>query len=256
MKVSTLAAALAVVGLGSPALAADLIDVTAHSYGAGGQGGGIRVGSLGFANYGPAGRFDISGNYVASNALFATQSFCFDVTKVLFDTAPDNRFGIMSLSAFSSNVTKQNQVAALLINTQSLIDGAATVNDRDRAAVATGMAIWEILYEAGTTGYSVSGSWGNSGDGNFFTYGDFVPYQATANQYLANVESGVWTGNTARIRTLVSATGNAQNQLFIAAVPEPETWAMMVLGFGLLGSLMRRDKTRTSLEKSNRQQAA
>jgi hypothetical protein len=81
VKVSTLAAALAVVGLGSPALAADLIDVTAHSYGAGGQGGGIRVGSLGFANYGPAGRFNISGNYVASNALFATQSFCFDVTK-------------------------------------------------------------------------------------------------------------------------------------------------------------------------------
>ena len=208
------------------------------------------------AEYGPTDRFDLSGNYVASDALFATQSFCFDVTKGLFDTAPDNRFEIMSLSAFSSNVARQNQVAALLINTQALIDGASSTNDRNLAAVATGMAIWEILYEAGTTGYLVSDIWGDNGDGNFFTYGDFVPYQATANQYLAKVESGVWTGNTARIRTLVSVTGNAQNQLFIAAIPEPASWAIMVLGFGLIGSFMRRDKTGTSLEKSNRKQAA
>jgi uncharacterized protein YycO len=208
------------------------------------------------AEYGPTDRFDLSGNYVASNALFATQSFCFDVIKVLFDTAPDNRFEIMSLSAFSSNVARQNQVAALLIKTQALIDGAATVNDQDRAAVATGMAIWEILYEAGTTGCSVSDIWGDNGDGNFFIYGDFVPYQATANQYLAKVESGVWTGDTVRIRTLVSVTGNAQNQLFIAAIPEPASWAIMVPGFGSIGSFMRRDKTRSPLGISNRKQAA
>lgn len=256
MKLTIIAAALAVVGLGSPASAADLIDVTAHPYGAGGQGGGIRVGSLGFANYGPTGRFDISGTYVASNALFATQSFCFDVTKGLFDTAPDNRFEIMSLAAFSANVTKQNQVAALLLNTQSLIDGAVTVNDRDLAAVATGLAIWEILYEAGTTGYSVTGSTGVDGDGNFFAYGDFIPYQATANQYLAQVESGAWTGDSSRIRTLVSVTGNAQNQLFIAAIPEPATWAMMVLGFGLLGSIMRRNKASDSVAIAYRTEAA
>jgi hypothetical protein len=96
----------------------------------------------------------------------------------------------------------------------------------------------------------------HNGDGNFFIYGDFVPYQTTANQYLAQVESGVWTGDTARIRTLVSVTGNAQNQVFIAAIPEPASWAMMVLGFGLIGSFMRRDKTRSPLGMPNRKQAA
>jgi hypothetical protein len=232
--------------MGTPGLAADLIDVTANPYGAGGTGGGIRVVSLGVAAYGPTGRFDVSGSYVTSMSLFITQSFCFDVTKGFPDSAPDNRFEVMSLSAFSSDTIKQNQVAALLINTQRLIDGAPNTNERDFAAVATGLAIWEILYETGTTGYSVSGIWGNDGDGNFFTYGDFVPYQASANAYLSKVESGEWKGETSRIRTLVSVTGNGQNQLFIAAVPEPATWAMMVFGFGLIGSVMRRSKTKAS----------
>jgi hypothetical protein len=142
------------------------------------------------AEYGLTGRFDLSGNYVASIALFARAIIFFDVTKGLFDPAPDNRFEIMSLSAVSSNVTKHNQAAALLINTQALINAASSTNDRNLAAVATGMAIWETLYEAGTTGYSVSSIWGDNGDGNFLIYGDFPPYQAKTSHYLAKVESG------------------------------------------------------------------
>jgi hypothetical protein len=247
VRVSVLAAAVAVFGLGSPASAADLVDITAHTYGAGGQGGGIRVVSLGVAEYGPTGRFDLSGNYAGSIASFMAQSFCFDVTKGLFDFAPDNQFEIKSLAAFSSNVNKQKQVAALLLNTQALIDGALNTTDRDFAAVATGIAIWEILYETGTSGYSVSGTGAaiGGGDGNFYTYGDFSPYQATANQYLAKVESGEWTGATWRIKTLVSVFGNAQDQLIITAVPEPATWAMMMLGFGAIGATLRRRKTKT-----------
>jgi len=253
---NVLAAAMAIVGLGSPALAADLVDVTSNPYGAGGQEGGIRVVSLGVAGGGPTGRFDVSGTHVTSMALFIANSFCFDVTKRFYASAPDNRFEVMSLSAFSSDIIKQSQVAALLINTQPLIDGAASKGDRDFAAVATGMAIWEILYETGTTGYSVSGSWGDNGKGNFFTYGDFTRYQATANQYLANVETGAWTGDTSRIRTLVSVTGKGQNQLFIAAVPEPATWAMMVAGFGVIGSVLRRRRTQRPMGLSNRLKTA
>ncbi len=230
----------AMLGLAAPAMAGTLVDITAAPYGAGGQGGGIRVGSLGFANFGPTGRFDVSGAFVASMAPFIAQTFCFDVTKPLFTGAPDNRFQIMSLSAFSPNAIKQAQVAALLLNTRSLIDNAMTVGARDIAAVATGLAVWEILYETGTTGYSVTGSDGTTGNGNFFTYGDFTTYQSTTNAYLANVENGSWTGSADRIRTLVSVTGNGQNQVTIAPVPEPATWAMMIGGFSLIGTALRR----------------
>ena len=236
----------ALLALATPATATTLVDVTAAPYAAGGDSGGIRVGSLGFANGGPTGRFGTSGTYVASLAPFVAKTFCIDVRTPFYTSAPDNRFEIQSLAAFSSDPVKQAQVAALLLNTRLLIDAAPNAVARDVAAVATGLAVWEILYETGTGGYSVTGSNGVTGDGNFFTHGDFTSFQATANGYLSNVEGGMWTGSAARLRTLVSDTGDGQNQVYIASVPEPATWMMLIGGFALIGTALRR-RTRLAM---------
>jgi hypothetical protein len=231
-------AAAALLAVATPASASTVVDLTAVPYGAGGAGGGIHVGSLGVAGYGPTGRFDVSGTFVGSLAPFIARTFCIDVTTPFYTTANANRFAIQSLAAFSADPVKQAQVAALLLNTQALIDSAPNAGAREVAAVATGLAVWEILYEPGTVGYSVSD--GMPGSGNFFAYGDFNRFQATANSYLANVENGSWTGSTMRLRTLVSVTENSQNQIFIASVPEPGTWTMLIGGFALIGAALRR----------------
>ena len=55
---------------------------------------------------------------------------------------------------------------------------------------------------------------------------------------------------------LATFTGNTSNALFgitaldVGAVPEPATWAMMILGFGLVGGAMRRRKTAHTVKLS------
>ncbi|MEO6716269.1 MAG: PEPxxWA-CTERM sorting domain-containing protein, partial [Novosphingobium sp.] len=71
-----------------------------------------------------------------------------------------------------------------------------------------------------------------------------------ANSYLANVQNNTWTGNAANVRVLSSVTGWSQNQIYITSggVPEPSTWAMMLLGFGMIGFAMRkRSNMRTAV---------
>jgi PEP-CTERM motif len=60
---------------------------------------------------------------------------------------------------------------------------------------------------------------------------------------LGNVESGLWTGDASTLRALVAQNGNTQNLVYQVAnnaVPEPTSWALMILGFGLVGSVLRR----------------
>jgi PEP-CTERM motif len=87
--------------------------------------------------------------------------------------------------------------------------------------------------------------------GNFNVYGDFVPLAGRANSYLALATSGAWSGDVARVRTLIDPTGASQNQVYLTAatlggVPEPTTWAMLIVGFGIIGAAMRRRGRRAS----------
>ena len=54
----------------------------------------------------------------------------------------------------------------------------------------------------------------------------------------------VGTGNVETIRLTATNGGNAgvffDNISVSTAVPEPATWAMMIMGFGVAGALLRR----------------
>jgi len=84
--------------------------------------------------------------------------------------------------------------------------------------------------------------------GNFSVYGDFDPLASRANGYLDNISSGSWTGDASRLRGFQAVVaGSTQDQIYLAAgVPEPETWAMLILGFLTIGAALRRRSRQTA----------
>ncbi|MBA3895889.1 MAG: PEPxxWA-CTERM sorting domain-containing protein [Sphingomonadaceae bacterium] len=50
---------------------------------------------------------------------------------------------------------------------------------------------------------------------------------------------GTWQPASGKAVNLLYAPNN-QSQIFITAVPEPASWAMMIAGFGMAGVALRR----------------
>ena len=194
---------------------------------------GINIDSLGYRQGGTAGRFRLEVRDTVTFAPSTLYAFCIDVLTNLISYTP---YSVSTNIPGFSDPDKRAQLAAILFNSGATLDAALTQDDKDAASAALQVAIWEILYETGLSGYSVA-------NGNFSVYGDFEPHIGLTNSYLANVESGAWTGNAATLRALVTDTGTSQNLVFqTAPVPEPATWALMLLGFGAVGTALRRRK--------------
>jgi hypothetical protein len=99
------------------------------------------------------------------------------------------------------------------------------------------LAVWEIVYEN-------SGSYG-LGTGNFQVASASGGAIATANSWLSALGSGVPTMSLS-----VWASSSSQDlAVFTSAVPEPEIYAMMAAGLGLLGFVGR--KRRRSLASAS-----
>jgi hypothetical protein len=201
--------------------------------------GGISYTPLGLSFGGEAGRFAFTGHNTQTNDPFSVLSYCLDFTRTL----TGGNFALSPISSFVSNTTKQAQLAALLRNTNPLFAATTDVSLQSRIAASVALSVWEIVFEAGTSGYSVT-------NGDFSTFGDFVDIQTQADSYLAAVLSGP-LGNISNLGALVAFDN--QSQVFLigggagGGVPVPATWAMMIVGFGLIGAALRR-RRRQSLK--------
>jgi hypothetical protein len=194
--------------------------------------GGISYTPLNLRFGGEAGQFAFTGRNTQNNDPFSVFSYCLDFTRTL----TGGNFTLGPISSFVSNATKQGQLAALLRNTNPLLAATTDVNLQSRIAASVALSIWEIVFEAGVGGYSVT-------NGDFSTFGDFVDIQAQADSYLAAVLNGP-LGNVNTLGALVAFDN--QSQVFLlgggagGGVPEPATWAMMIAGFGMIGAALRR----------------
>lgn len=101
------------------------------------------------------------------------------------------------------------------------------------ADAATQAAVWEAIYDHSPF---------NLASGNFSmnnVHND-PTLLADANTILAQAVSNAGTSGS-NIQLFVAKNSNKQDMLFWtqSAVPEPTTWAMMLLGFGFVGGAMR-----------------
>jgi len=190
------------------------------------------------------GRFEFKGVYGTNGSAFDIFTYCIDLAhSVSLGNVNYTSYSIIPISSYAGMTTaKSNALNALITNTTSLLN-AATGQAAINISAATQMAAWEIMFETQPT-WSVTNSSsafymttpGSSSSANTTA---LTSAESLANTYLGNIANNTWTKNNAYdLKVLYSA--DRQSQVFATpAVPEPATWGMLVLGFGLVGGALR-----------------
>lgn len=183
------------------------------------------------------GRFEFKGNYVSGGAPLDILTYCIDLAhSVSLGNVNYNSYTIIPIASYASMTSaKANALNALLTNATPLLNSAAGQTAINISA-ATQMAVWEIMFET-QPAWSVT----NASSALYLT-GSGSPLttaESLANTYLGNVANNSWAVNNAYdLKVLYSPT--QQSQVFLTpSVPEPATWGMLVLGFGLVGGALR-----------------
>lgn len=157
-------------------------------------------------------------------------TYCVDI----FQTIHSGTYDVVSLGDFlGGNTTKANYISALIGNVGA--DGSASHD------AAVQLALWELLYENTSTTPSFSSN-------NFKAWDISSTTLSTAKAYAKNART-IWSP-ASNLQIQIAKSSKYQDQLFWTvtppAVPEPGTWAMMIIGFGAVGSAMRYRRGKTS----------
>ncbi len=157
-------------------------------------------------------------------------TYCVDI----FDWLHDGTFSEEALSSLPYDSARLTQLTTFLTHADPLVDTT------EKSAAAQ-LGVWEILNESTGTAHDVT-------SGTFFAsggslVGDDYNALALANTWLGLLDDGSWKPDAHYSLTVLDAGPNNQPQVFLAAqgaVPEPASWAMMIAGFGAVGTAMRR----------------
>ena len=204
-------------------------------------GGTVNVTSENVSEGALIGRINLHGLRSDTNAIGDLPVFCIDVGDWLgngdFVEKPLSYFtqGTGGARVLYTSTQLQNMFKFLVYADQQGINDTLT-------SAATQLGVWEILNESGT-------SWDlNSGNltVSLWSGPDAV---SLANSWLGAFQSTSITnyqlhlldpGRGNQLQAFITPGGN--NNVQIPDVPEPTTWGMIVLGFGMLGSALRRRK--------------
>lgn len=232
-------AVAALAGASIPAMASASVTITSISGNPGFQTGRViyTPGGIGGVG-GPStqdlsiGRIQMSGVDTLTNMPVSFNTYCIDI----FNYVKNGTFDLTTLAL--SNTFKQAQLEKLLGYTAGFIDAAGTAGQKQNVSAAIQMAVWEIVNESGTSGYSLDNGLFQIGT----DWGSVVPTSRGLAQSYLDSMSG-WTAPTGISFKMMTAINpqNNQRQVFMttSAVPEPATWALLIAGFGLVGGAMR-----------------
>lgn len=114
---------------------------------------------------------------------------------------------------------------------------------------AAGSNLLTGVYDTGVIfGTGSSGSFsGNTDDGSLIFTSDFMIFGVGARDYAVSLSSITPTLSNSSGNTLASFRGLAGGSFSADAVPEPEMWGLMVIGFGLVGVQVRRRSHRLAV---------
>lgn len=180
------------------------------------------------------GRLRLSGMDNATMQAVAFDTYCIDIFHYI-------QGGTFDIQAFSlTDPVKENQIKRLLSGSAGYIGAAATAMQKKNVSSAIQMAVWEIVNESGTAGYSLDNGLFRIGSST----GSVLPAaRSLAQGYLDNLDGFSATGtHSYRMLSAINPVNN-QRQVFLAAagVPEPSAWALLILGFGLVGGALRKN---------------
>lgn len=155
----------------------------------------------------------------------AFQSWCVDIFR--YFSFPATVSGVMSSAASVFGATKAVDIGRLYTNQHSLVEGVGSTAINQSAFQ---LAVWEIVNE-GAAPYDLSmgnfsSTAGSTGFGTAQTWLSQLNTTASVSAYDVNI----WT-NQSSVQDVVA---------FSPAVPEPQTYAMVLAGLGLLGFVSRR----------------
>lgn len=212
---------------------------------------GYEVGTIHDANTGVneavyIGTIDLTGDLVnnPSAGLTSLQVFCIDIRDNLgggtfTEVSPSE---LSNVSDTSLNVHYTAQQVTDLTKFLAYVGVQGGVTNAITSAAAQ-LGVWEIISEASDTNWNVTDS-----QSSFWVQGLDSSVTNLANSWLAGSRGQSTAGYT--LHVLDPAAGN-QTQAFVThvpgeqsnlGVPEPATWGMIVVGFGLLGAALRRRK--------------
>ena len=212
--------------------------------------GVVHAGSLTEAS--GIGRIVLTGTDMAMSAPVSLKVWCVDVAHNLANAQfTEVTSGTMPafLSAMGYTATQLSYVSYLLAAHDNAPGGHADIVNATTSA-AMQLAIWEVLNEASTTAWNV-------GSGNFFV----TNYDADLGAGSPSVvsQANLWLGDLKTAitnRTVPTLNGTefvvlnpgsgSQAQVFLRAagvVPEPASWMTMILGFGAIGTALRRRRS-------------
>jgi len=160
------------------------------------------------------------------------QSFCVDIFHS-FNFAVQSNDILQPATIIST--TAAADLGRLYTNHHAEIDshGSSAANE-----AAFQLAVWEIVNEGSGTYNLTSGGFKASGTGSALAQSWLTELVvASTSDYSANI----WTVQS----MLTTGHGYAQDVVVFSAVPEPQTYAMLLAGLGLIGFSARRRNSDT-----------